>query len=714
MYPPVPSRHTSYRQRENAGQDLNTAALDGELNDVMACIAQIVTFLRLLAAADGTLISQFNKAFSSFAGQQQFTASSQSIFQTLIPYSASMTNLSVAVFVAGLIVPPSGYTIASYTSGGNQYLQVSLLTPATGAVIIQAYDSNTTQVLNQFTSLAAQVAFTTTIPYSSNYTASSVDVFVNGSRVDPTTATISQTGGMLVVTLGAAPTTGSTVLVVAKGLGATILQRLADVTSYDNGANMVGVQDVNAVYGAATVEGCLYEIRYLFNQLVTQLGPIAHLWTDAGVALGGGAAMADFDMGTHRVKNLADGVANTDAVTVQQVALLTQDLSNLLTLFIRKDGTVVFAADQSMGGHLLTDVGNGTNPNDAVNKSQLDGLNSLIVALQTTVNTLDAENIKRSGLVKLRGHWVAGDPVDVMGLATALGIGVVLAIYKNGSGTALVQNTDWKFDPFDATKIQLLAPQLPMLPTDTFILKTHVPPSMTETTLVLNTDWWYAFRQIKGIMPGTDPNDAATVSQIQALSGEIGIVAASDVGATLPITDWTTPNTPGSITTTLRVGRLAAAIEKVDGLGVFNFHSQGDGVADAVVTLRGIAPVRASVVFTGVNLWLTVENLALGTHSFAAIAGDNSGHGYSTLLGPTFATGGLVALVPADSTWRCVLELTAVSNVSARRNALEARARLVSGDLYLDFTYVAYGNGSDAACQYGGVVPTAIYLSRGG
>ena len=55
-------------------------------------------------------------------------------------------------------------------------------------------------------------------------------------------------------------------------------------------------------------------------------------------------------------------------------------LSKLAEAVIQADGGQDFTADQSMGGFKLTNLADGTNPADAVSKSQLDAAVAAIVS----------------------------------------------------------------------------------------------------------------------------------------------------------------------------------------------------------------------------------------------------------------------------------------------------------------------------------------------
>jgi len=78
----------------------------------------------------------------------------------------------------------------------------------------------------------------------------------------------------------------------------------------------------------------------------------------------------------HDASAISNVPAGNLAATDVQAALneLQSDIDSraLDSAVIKKDGSVAFTADQSMGSFKLTNVANGTNSGDAVNKSQLD------------------------------------------------------------------------------------------------------------------------------------------------------------------------------------------------------------------------------------------------------------------------------------------------------------------------------------------------------
>jgi hypothetical protein len=222
----------------------------------------------------------------------------------------------------------------------------------------------------QFTTVGGETVFLTTITWDS-FAVGNVAVALNGDTLSQTTYSVADNGGFLEVTL-TTPATAGYVIVAAYSTGAGIETRLLDTTSPTNGANMVGVEDVDANFVSATVEGALAELADTLNQLITDLGTISAIWTAAGTTVAGGPPTADWDMGTFALKNIADAVDNQDAVSLAQLLALTQSIQDVLVLFIRADGAVSFAANQSMGGNKLTDVATPTDAGDAANKDYVD------------------------------------------------------------------------------------------------------------------------------------------------------------------------------------------------------------------------------------------------------------------------------------------------------------------------------------------------------
>lgn len=325
-FPAYLARLISYRQNESAGNEIPTAVLDAEFNNVEEIVNQLNRRVRGITNVAGQLINVAAQIAQALVGTQRFA--------------------------------PGGAT----------------------------------------------TVFTTTITWDSSFSNGNVLVNANGLMIDPNTVTVSNSGGFLRVTLGTAVSSGW-VDVAAYSQGAGILTRL-NSTANGDGASLIGIEDVGGLYSAVEVEGALQEVATEVADLLATLGTLSKIWTSDGTTVSGDPASADFDMGGFKVKNLADGVANTDAVTLQQLLAVTQNLDTLLSLFVRVDGINAFTGNQSMGGHRLTDLGTAIANGDAVTFFQL--------------NNIDGAQIVSGTIPGIR--------LGVFGGATALANGTVGAV----------------------------------------------------------------------------------------------------------------------------------------------------------------------------------------------------------------------------------------------------------------------------------------------
>lgn len=103
----------------------------------------------------------------------------------------------------------------------------------------------------------------------------------------------------------------------------------------------------------------------------------------------------------------AGTITNTEISSSAAIAL-----SKLAEAVIQADGGQAFTADQPMGGFKLTNLGDGTNPADAVNKSQLDAAVAAIASgsAKNVVRLATTANITLSGTQTIDG--VAGSADD--------------------------------------------------------------------------------------------------------------------------------------------------------------------------------------------------------------------------------------------------------------------------------------------------------------
>jgi len=219
----------------------------------------------------------------------------------------------------------------------------------------------------RFVATASQTIFITTIVYSASFTATNVEVFDQGVKIDSNLVTVANNAGFLQVTVPA-QTAGHVIFIAAFESGAGLLTRLANTGSGADGANMIGIQDTGALIAATTVEGALTEVVTSLNTLLTNLGTISNLWKRDGT----NAASANIPMGGFKFTGLVDGSAATDSATVGQVSALNATISNLGNTFVRKDGTTTMTGIFNAGNFRVSNVAAPTTGTDATNKTYVD------------------------------------------------------------------------------------------------------------------------------------------------------------------------------------------------------------------------------------------------------------------------------------------------------------------------------------------------------
>lgn len=95
-----------------------------------------------------------------------------------------------------------------------------------------------------------------------------------------------------------------------------------------------------------------------------------------------------------RVMNWQDDAANDISILASRHDAEDDNFAAGFNDTVCRDGRATMTGNLKMGSNKITGLGNATNANDAVNKSQLDAQN---VSLSSTINTLDAQNVKLTG-----------------------------------------------------------------------------------------------------------------------------------------------------------------------------------------------------------------------------------------------------------------------------------------------------------------------------
>lgn len=132
-------------------------------------------------------------------------------------------------------------------------------------------------------------------------------------------------------------------------------------------ASTAGAANIGTLQPGATVEAALGTMAANLAALVAAVGTAADITRRTGSV----AFTANQSMGAHKLTNLADGTAAQDAVTITQLQAVAAIAAANVGGSIKRNGSVDFSNDQSMGGHKLTNLADPVAVTDAVNKQYL-------------------------------------------------------------------------------------------------------------------------------------------------------------------------------------------------------------------------------------------------------------------------------------------------------------------------------------------------------
>lgn len=200
--------------------------------------------------------------------------------------------------------------------------------------------------------------------------ANKATVYTNGVKVDSDDVAATADG----VTIPAQ--TAGTVVETHLFNGETDLRTDLASTLANLGASLIGIEDKLGLISADNVEDALAEIKVQLNQVAAGIGDIQGLIRSDG--------SVDFEanqsMGGNRLVSMAAGIDDDDAVTVQQLNALAAIYGDLGNIFLALSGGTM-GGIIDMGGFNITDLADGSAAGDAVNKGQLDALETALAGV---------------------------------------------------------------------------------------------------------------------------------------------------------------------------------------------------------------------------------------------------------------------------------------------------------------------------------------------
>lgn len=376
-----------------------------------------------------------------------------------------------------------------------------------------------------FTATASQTLFTTTIVWRAAFSSSNVAVYQNGTRLRPSLVTVADASGFLGVTI-AAQTVGTIIVVDAYESGAGLLATLASLENGE-GASLIGIEDLAGLIDAEDIEGGLAEIATDLAALRTSLGNLSLLCRTTGFTMSD-----DISMGDNAITDLKAGVDDHDGVRMDQIsasALLAIISPEVASAFLSLAGGTM-SGPIDMAQEAITNVPDGVDDQDPVNKRQLD-------AIQTTVTaTLSAppglEGMFGGPVANIPAGWLHEDGAAVSrttyaNLFAAIGTGWGIGdgtttfnlpdkrgVYTAGAGTGVL-------DKVTSVTITAAGTGYTSAPTVTFTGGGGIVQA-TAVAILTGT----AITGIKILQPGSGYTSAPTIS-ITGGAGSGGTATAS-------------------------------------------------------------------------------------------------------------------------------------------------------------------------------------------
>lgn len=206
---------------------------------------------------------------------------------------------------------------------------------------------------------------------------------------------------------------------VSKKLGETlVIEGAATTAGSYSGANVKTEVDSNGVLQVKIADNAVFESVTTGN---------ATLGSD-GLTIAGGPSVtiSGIDGGGKTIRNVADGVNATDAVNMSQLSqvaaaatanAVTYDDASHTTITL---GGTMYDSSTHSGGTKITNVADGVADSDAVNVAQLNQTNQVVSNLSNTVN-----NIYGGGIKYFHANSVGSDSLATGADAVAIGMGAV-------------------------------------------------------------------------------------------------------------------------------------------------------------------------------------------------------------------------------------------------------------------------------------------------
>lgn len=443
-YPSRPLRKTSFSQQEAQGNELNTATLDAELNNLVACFDQLASRQEAITTPAGLLKGVSAATAMSLVGVQVFTATAaQTVFVTTIPWDTAFTNLNVSVVSQGLKLNPSTVTVAN-ASG---FLRVTIPAQTLSNIVqVLAYAAGA-GVLSRLASQSAGDGATLVAIRD-----------IGGYWTSAEVESALQEVGLRVATLEAGDNTrwkkdGSNGPATGNwDLGTHQIKGLAPGTLNTDAVNLAQLMTItnevsSVLRGACTVYGFTMQggIDMDGNAIENVPDPInggdatnkdyvdAQIGGSGFLKLNGTNAMtANLNAGTHKIVNVASGTVGTDAVNKGQ-------LDAAEGRCLARDGSNSPSDDIPWGGKKITNLAAGTIGTDA---ARLDQIPSVTGFLKRDGTNSPSANIPWNSK-KITGLADGVDPQDAAAygqIATALSLFNGIVAYGDSGGILGLKN----------------------------------------------------------------------------------------------------------------------------------------------------------------------------------------------------------------------------------------------------------------------------------